>query len=382
MTITVATKRKRPSWKQGFARSAAESENPHLWSGLVAAWYPALGPTGATLHDVSGHHNHGSLTNMSPASDWVVDENGYVLDFDGVDDGVFNTNFRGVASMISSLSVWIYLRSEGEDTQGRIIGCDTPGYFAVMCGNSRGGGYLSLFALVANSYPNENKRLTTANAVELNRWHWITTTYDGIVAPRIYVDGQECAYASGNHDYTITNNPTQMKLASNNTSGAYSLDCLIGAALAYNRVLARNEIQQLYVDSMAIVRPRQRYYAVAVATSLSSASSLSSLSSQSPSSLSSLSSFSSQSPSSLSSLSSLSSQSPSSLSSLSSQSPSSLSSLSSLSSQSQDNSSSSNSSISSSSLSSKSSEGKADWPDSKVITKTGPVSSIISIPTG
>jgi hypothetical protein len=43
-----------PSFKQGFARSAAESESPQLWRGLVGAWVPALGRCGNVLRDVSG----------------------------------------------------------------------------------------------------------------------------------------------------------------------------------------------------------------------------------------------------------------------------------------------------------------------------------------
>jgi hypothetical protein len=43
-----------PSFKQGFARSAAESEFPQLWRGLLGAWVPALGRCGNVLRDASG----------------------------------------------------------------------------------------------------------------------------------------------------------------------------------------------------------------------------------------------------------------------------------------------------------------------------------------
>ena len=32
-----------PSYKAGYAKNAGESENPHLWKGLVGAWMPSLG---------------------------------------------------------------------------------------------------------------------------------------------------------------------------------------------------------------------------------------------------------------------------------------------------------------------------------------------------
>jgi len=62
----------RPSYQQGYARSAVESAHPEFWKGLVGAWVPALGPTGLTLRDVSAYENHGTLTNMDPATDWNI----------------------------------------------------------------------------------------------------------------------------------------------------------------------------------------------------------------------------------------------------------------------------------------------------------------------
>jgi len=61
-----------PSYGQGYARSQAEAANPGLWTGLIGAWHPPLGPTGLTLFDVSGRGIDGTLTNMAPATDCVV----------------------------------------------------------------------------------------------------------------------------------------------------------------------------------------------------------------------------------------------------------------------------------------------------------------------
>jgi len=65
----------RPSYGQGFARSAGESAYPKFWEGLIGAWVPELGPTGNTLIDVSGFGHHGTLTLMDPSSDWVIGAN-------------------------------------------------------------------------------------------------------------------------------------------------------------------------------------------------------------------------------------------------------------------------------------------------------------------
>lgn len=65
-----------------FAKSAAEAAYPELWQGLVGAWSPCLNPRGGTtLYDWSGRANHGTLTNMDPATDWVLSGGRPALDF-------------------------------------------------------------------------------------------------------------------------------------------------------------------------------------------------------------------------------------------------------------------------------------------------------------
>ena len=50
-----------------------ESTVPRLWDGVIGAWCPSLGPTGSRFHDFSRYGNWGTLTNMDPPTDWVVD---------------------------------------------------------------------------------------------------------------------------------------------------------------------------------------------------------------------------------------------------------------------------------------------------------------------
>ena len=69
-----------PGYGQGFARCQAECEYPELWKGLVGSWAPYLGSTGTTLRDWSGHGNHGTLTSMDPATDWVASQYGWAID--------------------------------------------------------------------------------------------------------------------------------------------------------------------------------------------------------------------------------------------------------------------------------------------------------------
>lgn len=63
------------------------------WVGVrpVGAWMMLDGNASPRLTDISGNLNHGTLTGMDPATDWVPTKQGMGLDFDGTDDRVVVT---------------------------------------------------------------------------------------------------------------------------------------------------------------------------------------------------------------------------------------------------------------------------------------------------
>ena len=129
-----------PSWAHGFARNAAESAAPDLWRGLVGAWVPALGPTGGTLHDVAGSARDGTLTNMDPATDWVVGSPGSVLDFDGSNDYV-NVPIAGLP-VVEPLTMIAVAMSHNITTMQTLIslGNNGPkGYFRIFFNGDKAG---------------------------------------------------------------------------------------------------------------------------------------------------------------------------------------------------------------------------------------------------
>jgi hypothetical protein len=80
-----------------------------LWP-CEGAWAPCLGPTGLTLRDWSGFGNHGTLTNMDAATDWVNSFGRYALDFDGSNDHVTLTS-GSVRPADLTVSAWVYVTS-------------------------------------------------------------------------------------------------------------------------------------------------------------------------------------------------------------------------------------------------------------------------------
>lgn len=97
-----------PSYKSGFASpSRGEMEYPSLWRGCVGAWCPSLGETGLVLRDHSGYGNHGTLTNMDPATDWVASNGKMALDFDGSNDFVSAMPGSQLSNVSGSISFWV-----------------------------------------------------------------------------------------------------------------------------------------------------------------------------------------------------------------------------------------------------------------------------------
>ena len=101
-----------------------------LRNGIVGAWSPAAaqyrtGATGWLLEDLSGRGNHGTLTSMDPATDWVTSGGYGGLYFDGASDYVdipsivINTSDRplGISAFVvqdaSDVTEFIFANDQG-----------------------------------------------------------------------------------------------------------------------------------------------------------------------------------------------------------------------------------------------------------------------------
>jgi len=119
-SLITIPRRAAPSYKAGYARSSAESANPGLWDGLVGAWVPALGVSSGTLYDISGHGGDGTLTNLTLANAWVIQDGEYVLDYAGANDYVDLPSHTFTSSDHWSL-VWT-AKKEGGTNEGMLTG--------------------------------------------------------------------------------------------------------------------------------------------------------------------------------------------------------------------------------------------------------------------
>ena len=104
--ITAPYDRPRPSFANGYAIPGGywPIRYPQLWRGCVGAWSAGLGAQGVTLRDQSGNNNHGTLTNMDPATDYL----GGALDLDGTDDYVSVSDSSSLdSSAVMTFAIWL-----------------------------------------------------------------------------------------------------------------------------------------------------------------------------------------------------------------------------------------------------------------------------------
>lgn len=240
-----------PSFGQGFARCAAESANPHLWDGLVGAWWPFLGPTGGTLFDWSGYGNHGTLTNMAPATDWVAGEKGWVVATPGADDRVVVANASTLNPSLMSFGGW--LRITGATASRRIASKPYTNPLAAPYYQygfrTYGGSQLGCEINVGGV-----RKFIVGTALSVNIWYYIMLTYDGNTL-RLFKDGKPDGTPVASSG-TITSYATDLWFGDNTTGDAVAGE-FSGWGL-WNRALTPSKVQQLYVDPHALARPRSR----------------------------------------------------------------------------------------------------------------------------
>ena len=253
-----------PSCKSGFARNAAESEYPNLWDGLVGLWAPFLGPTGLTLFDWGGRKNHGMLTNMDPATDWVATEKGWALDVLGATQRIQHTApFHNVSAF--SFTLWIYPFTDDCDYLGKWSGFNNPG------GDTqhllRGTTQWDWF--VRNAADSANTSVSSVGNIVVNAWSFVAGVADGSNLI-LYIRGAatETSSSAFAGPYIPPSNDLWAFGRAHNT-GTPNARYAMGSY--YNRALPLDEIQQLYVDPHALLTLRQEVFASTAAPSFSAA---------------------------------------------------------------------------------------------------------------
>lgn len=245
------------------AFNKTQSAYPWLWDGLRGMWVPALGRTGLTLFDVSGQKNHGTLTNMVPADDWVVDsEMGRVLEFDGSNDLIVTPEIpiQPPITLVALLNQGDILRFGAVIATGNM---STGSNWGAML-QVRGTGAFAIYYGKGVAITTNARRMLISgnNLFVVDEWvmlvgvihslgndmelfvngESVSGTYNGTYAGSIGYDGSQGKLMHGNNNYV------RGKLA---------------FAATYNRALLPSEIRQLARDRLDPLRLRDTQIPIA-----------------------------------------------------------------------------------------------------------------------
>ena len=275
----------KPSYATGYAKNASQSAHPNLWDGLVGAWMPSLGVTGETLRDVSGNGNHGTLTNMDAASDWVATSKGLALDYDLSTNQYVYAPHRSIyrAGDYFTASLWVYpqyfhlaqtaLFQYGATSSNaynnytfRLKFRGSPSGIGEVL-SSGDGDYDIRFGVGVTSGTNNQGRVIIAfgNLNDyLNQWNHFVGVCNGSTIELFWNGEKRASYNSvGSINYNHTGAITTGYPPGNLFGDGDNFDGKSSNYMFYNRALSPSEIKQLYVDSLAPFR-RKRRVSVAV----------------------------------------------------------------------------------------------------------------------
>ena len=222
-----------------------ESTVPQLWKGVVGAWCPSLGPTGSRLHDFSRFNNWGTLTNMDPLTDWVVDGGQYALDFDAVNDYVVAGSLPDFPNDCT-WSAWGYVYAGDTGSDSILLRTTT-----VLGGAARNGVTILLYppeytskAAVEITIGTTRYVVPSDNTLARETWYLITgVRRSGTL--EMFVDGKQQA-STASYTGTITNeSSTYFGKSPDYTPSA--LRTRGDAWCVWNRALTPNEIRELYL---------------------------------------------------------------------------------------------------------------------------------------
>jgi hypothetical protein len=233
-----------PGFKQGFARSAGESEYPELWRGLAGAWCPALGVQGERLFDPTRQGAPGTVANGS----WASSPAGIGLSFNGAST-VVNLGRPVITTADFTVAAWVKCNDVSyQDIFSQWASGQTGRLEFGIAGN--GSGTLSL-ALSGTPVV-----YTSAVVGGTGFHHCAVTRRAGTI--QLYVDGRP----DGTCFDTVGIYQANGRLGTY-SSGAW-LSGVVHLAAAWSRALTGNELVRLSCDPPAPFRLRRQNFASAL----------------------------------------------------------------------------------------------------------------------
>jgi hypothetical protein len=233
-----------------------------------------MGPTGNTLLDLSGCDNRGTLTNMDPATDWVAGPDGWALDLDGSND------YAPISPQPDYTQGFTIIARARLDAYAATLAAPAWGMRNLI--DTRSATYTDLHGMAVYGTANgvlhcqtnwvtsipvaERAAITSSQVVPLGTTFSAATTASAAGAVVLYYEGM--AIGSANFTGTIRQ-PTVTNIgrfANAALSGYW--DGQIDAMAMWARVLSAAEVATVSADPLCFLRPRRRWWAVALTSGL------------------------------------------------------------------------------------------------------------------
>jgi hypothetical protein len=211
--------------------------------GLVGSWSFDEG-AGTTVHDSSGNGNDGTLMN---APVWSTGKFSAALTFDGTDNYVLIPHSDTLTSSNFTIEAWIYLNSDVNNTQARIVSKQETiskshsfGIFGKGYGGSTGN---QLILSIGNGTTWWNFLSTTH--LSNQTWYHVAGTHEGTTS-KIYIDGQldkngTTITQTANNAGVLTIGCQKQTIPS--TGAMFFFNGTIDEVRIYNRALSQQDIQ-------------------------------------------------------------------------------------------------------------------------------------------
>lgn len=230
-----------PSYKSGFysPKRGGVPKYPELWRGCVGAWCPALGNTGSRLFDQSLYGNHGTLTNMDAATDWVVNDGYGTLDFDGSNDvvTVADSNSLDISTTITMCG-WANIIGSLVDYQCVFEKARATSYALYTCyaGSNQLRAIINIAGTRRDFIPNP------AITIARDQWAHFAATFDGTTT-RLWLNGAPLASTSVQYSGAIGTDTTSLSIGK--MVGFAGPNSQLNDARLYNRALTSSELKLL-----------------------------------------------------------------------------------------------------------------------------------------
>jgi len=203
---------------------------------IVGRWVPSAGATGFRLVD-RVRSNHGTLTNMDAASDWVASGGKRALDFDATNDYVEMGVLTAIDSGDASFSFWYYPQI--------VTGLATIFSTWSSTVSSRGFYCFRNGSQIAFQQPAVFNRVTSSvGSLTAATWHHIVCTKtSGAGGLRVHING----VLDANSGTAGTNQSSTARFNfGGNYGGTGAPNCLMDDLVVFNAALTANEVREIY----------------------------------------------------------------------------------------------------------------------------------------